>query len=309
MTIIRQPEELHCGTRKVVAAIGMFDGVHRGHQRVLAQTVDAARRGGGIPVAVTFDRHPNSVVAPSRTPPLIYPIGQRLRVMESLGIETILLIHFDQAFSQQSGESFALSLVRGFSGGLEAVCIGQDFSFGYQRTGNVSLLRRLGRDHGFIVHEVPSLLSGEHIVSSTRIRQAIMSRDFDAVRTLLGRAYSIRGSVLHGEALGRKLGFPTANLDVAGLALPPAGVYAGIASAGEHRGKAVANLGVRPTVEETGKSVRFEVHLLDFEGDLYGRELEFEFVKQLRPEQKFASLDALRNQIADDVAWARNILD
>jgi riboflavin kinase / FMN adenylyltransferase len=307
MNVIHQPSQLAPRDRQVCVAIGMFDGVHLGHQRVLKQTVQDSQQTGGLSVAITSARHPNAVVAPERTPLLIYSLSQRLRVIASLGIETILLIHFDRAFSQQSGEDFVKALVRDF-GRIQSISIGSNFTFGHRRTGTVKLLKTLGAKLGFTVHDMPAVSCRGKIISSTRGREAIQAGDLDLVSEMLGRIYSIAGNVVAGERLGQKLGFPTANLDVAGLVLPPRGVYAGHATVEKGRFPAVLNIGVRPTLNRAAPELRVEVHLLDFTGDLYGQELEFEFVKRLRAEEKFGSLDALRAQIQTDVAAARRLL-
>lgn len=302
MKVIRHAAEFHSPDREVCFAIGMFDGVHLGHQRVLRQAREDAAHSGAVAAAVTFDQHPASVIAPDRAPPLIYSLPQRLRVIGAMGIETILLIHFDRAFSEQSAEGFINELASHFK--IESICVGSRFAFGHQRAGNFALLQALGQQLGFAVRGVPPVRWGDSKVSSTRIRQAILNGDLSLVRDLLGRPYSVAGEVIRGEQLGRKLGFPTANLDVAGLALPPHGVYAGRVNADGRVRVAVANIGSRPTLNRPQPSRRFEVHVPGFRGDLYGRELEFEFRKRLRGEQKFDSLEALRDQIEKDVTAA-----
>jgi riboflavin kinase/FMN adenylyltransferase len=307
MRVISQAVELQPGARKVCVALGMFDGVHLGHKRVLSHTVEQARNTNSVSVAITFDRHPNSVVAPGRTPPLIYTVRQRLRAIEALQLDAVWLIRFDHAFSQQSGETFIQGLLRDF-GALQSVCIGSNFTFGHKRSGNVLVLRALGEKLGFNVEALPSVLSDGAVVSSTRIRGAIELGDLAAVGRMMGRRYSLAGEVVQGDQLGRRLGFPTANLNVAGLAHPPAGVYAGQAIVDGTVYKAVMNIGFRPTLDRPERSLRAEAHLLEFSGDLYGRELEFVFFQKLRAELKFATLDALKEQIAQDVSAAEAAL-
>lgn len=298
--------ELRPGSRKVCAAIGMFDGVHLGHQQVIRQTVEDARQHEGVAVAITFDCHPNSIVAPERNPPLIYSQSQKLRVIESLGIDSALLIHFDRMFSEMPGEQFIRDLARDF-GRLHSLCVGSAFTFGFRRGGNVDLLKRLGKELRFTVHGLASVSLGGNVVSSTRIRETIRKGDLDAASQMLGRAYSLGGRVVHGQELGGKLGFPTANIDVAGLATPPNGVYAVHASVQDRQYRGVTNIGFRPTLQNPNPQLQVEVHLLDFSGDLYGRELEITFVEKLRDEQKFPSREALREQIRRDVEAARKI--
>jgi riboflavin kinase/FMN adenylyltransferase len=302
--IITQPGELKTGPRKVCVAIGMFDGVHLGHQQVLRQTIEDARQHEGTAVAITFDCHPNSVVAPDRNPPLIYSLPQKLRVIKSLGIDTTLLIHFDKAFSERTGEEFIRGLVRDL-GHVFSLCVGSAFSFGHQRSGNVELLKRLGRELKFTVHGLASVSLDGKAVSSTRIREAIRAGNLDATSQMLGRTYSLASSVIPGDQLGRQLGFPTANLELAHLLVPPNGVYAALAHVEGLTHHAVVNIGFRPTLQDPHPRLRVEAHLLDFQGDLYGKDLELAFVQKLREEEKFPTRDALREQIQRDIEAAR----
>jgi riboflavin kinase/FMN adenylyltransferase len=304
MRIIHAAEELKPGGRKVCLAIGFFDGVHLGHQQVIRQTLTDARQHDATALAVTFDRHPNAVVAPSRVPPLIYSLPQKLRAIESLGADTLLLIRFDQAFSEQPGEAFVRGLASDL-GRIQSLCVGANFVFGYKRGGNVELLRKLGAELKFTVHGMAAVSLDGQTVSSTRIRQAIGEGDLDGANQMLGRAYSVAGTVVRGDGLGHQLGFPTANLNATGLALPPHGVYAVLAEAGGRSHRAVLNIGQRPTLQNPNPQLRVEAHLVDFTGDLYGQELEVVFVERLRGEKQFASLGELRQQIARDILDAQ----
>ena len=216
MRILSQPEELSPGTRKVCVAIGVFDGVHLGHQQVIRQTVADARQVEGVALVITFDRHPSSVVAPERTPPLIYSLPQKLRAIEPLGVEAALVISFDRAFSEIAAEEFIRRLARQL-GSIYSVCVGSAFTFGHQRGGNVALLKQLGQELNFIVHGLSSLALDGKVVSSTRIRETIRQGNLNAASQMLGRSYSLAGRVATGDQIGRQLGFPTANLDCAGL--------------------------------------------------------------------------------------------
>jgi len=310
----------------VCLAIGFFDGVHLGHQQIIRQTISDARQHEAIALALTFDRHPNTVVAPDRVPPLIYSLPQKLRAIESLGVDTLLLIHFDKPFSQQTGEAFVRGLARDL-GRLQSLCVGANFVFGHKRGGNVEFLRKLGAELNFAVHGMAAVSLDGKAVSSTRIREAIVAGDLDAASQMLGRAYSLAGTVIRGDRLGHELGFPTANLDAAGLALPPNGVYAVHAEGracvqpapghperihAVRRGtetttrRAVLNIGYRPTLRDPHPQLRVEAHLIDFAGDLYGQELELVFVEKLRDEKKFGSLAELREQIARDINKAQS---
>jgi len=304
MQILSAGAEMGPRPRKLCVAIGFFDGVHLGHQQIIRQTIADARQYEGQSLVVTFDRHPNTVVAPARVPPLIYSLPQKLRAIEALGADLLWLIPFDQAFSEQTGEEFVRRLAREF-GHVRSVCVGANFVFGRKRTGNVELLRKLGAELKFAVHGLAAVALDGKAVSSTRIRESILAGDLDAASQRLGRAYSLAGTVVRGDGLGAQLGFPTANLEVAGRALPPRGVYAVHAEAAERRWRAVLNLGLRPTLGQSHPQLRVEAHLIDFHGDLYGQELEVVFVEKLREEQKFESLAALRDQIARDLLDAQ----
>ena len=306
MKLISSANELTAGSRKVCLAIGFFDGVHLGHQQIIRQTITDARKHGALALVITFDQHPNTIVAPARVPPLIYSLPQKLRAIESLGPDATLLIHFDKAFSQKTGEAFIRELACAWSG-IQSICVGADFTFGYKRGGNVELLKKLGAELKFSVHGMAAVSLDGKIVRSTRIREAIRAGDLDAASQMLGRAYSIAGRVIEGDKLGRKLGFPTANIDPTGLALPPNGVYAIHAIVAGKTHRAVLNIGTRPTLGNPNPPVRIEAHLLDFNDDLYGQELEIVFSEKLRDEQKFSSLDELKAQIASDIERAKEI--
>ncbi len=305
-------EALPIGTpaRPVHVAVGVFDGVHLGHVEVVGAMVAEARARGGAPVVVTFDRHPAAVVAPQHAPPMIYPLWKRLDALAGLGLEGILVYTFDAAFSRQTGEEFIARLRTGF-GLLAGITVGSGFVFGRQRSGDLDLLRRLGPELDFTVNGVPPVEHEGAVVSSTRVRECIAAGDLAAASRLLGRPYGVAGEVRAGDQLGRQLGFPTANLEVAGLILPPQGVYPARVRAGGRNHVAAVNIGTRPTVDLTASMVRVEAHLLDFDGDLYGCRLELELGPRLRGEQRFPSRDALVAQVQHDVAavrvWAGNM--
>ena len=304
MRVIHAADELKPAGRKTCLGIGFFDGVHLGHQQVIRQTITDAKQHGAIALVITFDQHPNAVVAPSRVPPLIYSLPRKLRAIESLGPDSLLLIRFDKAFSEQPGEAFIRGLARDL-GQIQSVCVGANFVFGHKRGGNVELLRKLGAELKFVAHGLAAVSLDGRAVSSTRIREAIRAGDLDRVSQMLGRAYSVAGPVVRGDGLGRQLGFPTANLEATGLALPPHGVYAVHAETGGKTYRAVLNIGLRPTLKNANPQLRVEAHLIDFEGDLYGQELELAFLDKLRPEATFPSLAELRAQIARDILEAQ----
>jgi riboflavin kinase/FMN adenylyltransferase len=300
MNIFHAANELETKGKRVCLAIGFFDGVHLGHQQILRQTIADARQHDGVALVLTFDQHPATIVAPDKVPPLIYSLPQKLRAIGSLGVENILLIRFDKKFSEQSGEQFIRGQAQGL-GKIRSICVGANFVFGHKRSGNVALLKKLGAELDFSVHGLSALSLDGQRVSSTRVREAIRKGDFDDASQMLGRPYAISGVVVVGDRIGRKLGFPTANLEASGLALPPNGVYAGLTKVDGNFHRVALNIGIRPTVA-AGRQLRVEAHLLDFHGELYGKELEIEMGEKLRDEKKFGSPEELREQIARDVA-------
>ena len=301
--LIRAANELGNGSRKVCLAIGVFDGVHLGHQQIIRQTVSDARQHDAVALVVTFDKHPNAIVAPGKVPPQIFSRSQKLHAIESLGADAVLEIPFDKTFSEKSGEIFIRELARDL-GKIFSICVGADFVFGHQRSGNVALLKKLGVEIGFQVHGHAAVALDGETVSSTRIREAIRSENLDAASQMLGRPYALCGRVVEGDRLGRQLGFPTANLDVPNLILPPNGVYAASTKLNGKNFRVALNIGMRPTVAAQPQ-LRVEAHLLDFGGDLYGAELELELGEKIRAEKKFGSPAELREQIARDVAQVR----
>ena len=295
------------GPHGVCLALGMFDGVHLGHQHVIRQSRIDARTRGATTVVATFDPHPLTVVRPDKAPRLLQSLPQRIATLESQGADAVLVLRFDEALSRKSGEAFVRELVDGF-GGLRSFTVGQGFHFGQGRSGNVPLLRSLGRELGFSVNAVAPIHIGTEVVSSTRVRGALRDGKLGLVAELLGRPYSIVGQVVRGDQLGQSLGFPTANIDVEGLELPPFGVYAARARHSGGEFPAAVNLGLRPTLRSSQPQLRFETHLIGHEGDLYGRELSVELVRFLRPERRFAHLDALKAQIGRDIVAAQKAL-
>ncbi|HUF61347.1 MAG TPA: bifunctional riboflavin kinase/FAD synthetase [Verrucomicrobiales bacterium] len=288
-------------------AIGVFDGVHLGHRAVIGAALEAARREGGSGLVVTFDPHPARVLAPERAPRLLTTTRHKLRVLERLGVPETLVIRFDRAFAALTGEKF-IGLLLANAPGIASVSVGENWAFGRNRRGSVPLLRRLGAEHGFFVSAVGEVMLDSAVVSSTEVRRAVQAGDFARAGLLLGRPYTVWGTVAPGDGLGRTLGVPTANLEVACEQLPPSGVYAVRVECQGRGYKGVANLGYRPSLGREDQERRLEVHVFDFSGDLYGQEIEVDFYRFLRPEHRFASFVELRAQIARDIEEARAVL-
>jgi len=287
-------------------AIGVFDGVHRGHQAVISTSADHARAANGTPVVVTFDPHPEKVLRPERAPHLLTATQHKVALIRNLGVGQLLIINFNKQFASTEPESFVEQLVT-HSKPLQEICVGHEWSFGKNRRGNLDLLKQLGAKFNFKVVGVPPVKANGEVVSSTAIRQAIEKGDFAKAAAMLGREYTILGTVVRGDNLGKEIGFPTANLSAHSEQFPPNGVYVAEAKIDNQRRRGVINLGVRPTVSG-GKSERvLEIHLFDFNRDIYRQDVEVRFLKFLRPEKKFENLDALVQQIRRDVERAREI--
>ncbi len=303
MQICRRLEELQELDQPLHLALGVFDGVHLGHQAVIQRALDAAKESGGLAGLLTFDPHPIEVMAPAKAPrALLATLNHKANFVASLGVELLVPIQFDLAFAEKEAADFIAELLKA---PVKTIAVGEDWRFGHMRKGDIDLLGQLAPELGYQLEAVPPVMYEGDRISSTRIRQAVRDGNLKAAEDMLGRPYSMRAKVVEGNKLGRDFGFPTANLVVGRRQCPPNGVWTvkvDVEAKGE-RLPGVANLGTRPSVE--GDELLFEIHLLDFEGDLYGAEIEARFVEYLRPEQAFASLDDLKIQIAVDVERAR----
>jgi riboflavin kinase / FMN adenylyltransferase len=307
MQILRSIPELSCLPGPVFLAIGVFDGVHRGHQAVISTSAEHAQATNGTPVVVTFDPHPMKVLRPKDAPHLLTATQHKITLIRDLGVQHLLVIRFDKAFAATAPEDFVQQLIT-HSRPLREICVGHEWSFGKDRRGNLALLSKLGGQFDFDVVGIPAVTLGNgELVSSTAIRHAIEVGDLAKAAEMLGREYTILGTVVRGEDLGKKIGFPTANLSAHSEQFPPNGVYFAQATLDGIIYPGVVNLGYRPTVS-SGKSERgLEIHLLGFDRDIYGKDVEVRFVRYLRPEQKFENLDALARQIELDVQQARKL--
>jgi riboflavin kinase / FMN adenylyltransferase len=284
-------------------ALGVFDGVHVGHQEVIRRVVVAAENHGGLAGVLTFDPHPIRVIAPGKAPAsLLETLEHKARITRALGAPVFAALRFDAAMAALSAEEF---LDRLLEAPVRTLAVGEDWRFGRGRQGELEFLRAQALRRGFTLEAVPPVMWDGERVSSSRIRQAIRDGNLAAAAAMLGRRHAVTGTVVEGRKLGRQLGFPTANLATGDLQLPPDGVWqvrVRLPDGGFRNG--VANLGHRPTVgDDLARTM--EIHLLDFSGDLYGQSLEAELVSFIRGERKFESIDELRRQIARDVGQAR----
>ena len=307
MRIVRTFEQLPHVARDVCVAIGVFDGVHLGHQRVIAEARTDARAIGGTSVVLTFDPHPLRVLRPEKAPPLLTSTPHKLRLLERLNVDVCLLLAFDKPFSEQPPEQF-IELLASHTHRLHEICVGARFRFGHNRAGDVRLIEKLAPAYGYLAKEVAPVKLGEETISSTTVRQHVLHGRLDRAAAMLGRPFSVFGAVEPGDARGRQLGFPTANLNPGNEVLPPNGVYAARALVGQEPFTGVVNIGIRPTFESHDRHSIVELHIFDLARDLYGHEVEVSFIQKLRDERKFDSADALKRQIGADIAQARSIL-
>lgn len=301
---MRRLTSIHQLEGPVHLALGVFDGVHVGHQAVIERAVQAAAAEGGRAGVLTFDPYPLWVLAPEKAPKrLLASLDHKAAILEPMGVDFLLAVPFDEARARVEAVDFVQELI---DAGTRTLAAGEDWRFGYKREGDRNLLRSLSDQLGFRFEAVPPVMLDGERVSSTRIRQAVRDGNLDAAARMLGRPYTVAGRVVEGQKLGRQLGFPTANLERGDEQYPPDGVWAVRAIVGRESHPGVANLGHRPTVP--GDERTLEVHLLDGERDLYGEMMEVEFIAHLRPEQKFDSLEALKAQISQDVDAAKGRL-
>ena len=306
MKILDSIEDLAGLKGPIVLAAGTFDGVHLGHQALIRRAMEEASVCGGTAVVMTFDRHPASLLRPEKAPKLLTRNDGKTALLAEMGVPALLLLEFTSDLAGVHARDFIASLTAAASP-LRAVCVGRQWTFGKGGEGNVALLKELGTERKFEVIQIDPVMAAGSPISSTRIRKAIASGDFAESSACLGRPFLLSGTVVSGAGLGSKIGFPTANLEVSGMQLPPNGVYAVKIFRGSDLLKGVCNIGLRPTVDASPTTPIVEVHLFDCSADLVGQELSLEFVQFLRGEQKFSGLDALKGQIAKDCERARAI--
>ncbi len=300
---------------KPVVTVGNFDGLHLGHRAITDTVVERARSIGGTAVVYTFEPHPRRVLSPNDGPKLLTTLEQKAELIAAAGIDVLIVETFDTEFSWTTAEDFVRIILHERIRPAE-VYVGYDFRFGRDREGSMRMLTELGPRLGFAVTIIPEVTVDEGDVNSTRIRTLLSESRVGEAARMLGRPYSIRGHIVEGDRRGRTIGFPTANLAPQNEILPQPGVYAGRmrfldAGPGPAAGDelpAVTNVGVRPTFDGSGL-VQAEAHLIDFEGDVYGRHVDLSFVDHLRPERRFPGVEELKKQIASDVVAARRLLE
>ena len=314
MTIVRYPDESRPPQwRHPVLALGNFDGVHRGHLKIVERVCRVADERSASAVAMTFDPHPSQIIRPDKAPLLLMTTAQKLEALARAGVHGIAIVNFTAEMSRWEPETFVRTVLVEWMRVAE-VWVGANFLFGRDRSGNFSTLRSLGARYGFRAEKIDPVRYKDFVVSSTRIRRLVGEGRVDEAGALLGRHYTIGGSVVQGDRRGRGLGFPTANLCTANELLPPPGVYATMTQVGAVFHPSVTNVGVRPTFatdrpEPDGPQTVVETHLLAFDDDLYGRTVRLAFVQRLREERRFDTPEALRAQIGADCGQARTLFD
>lgn len=305
MLVARFPSDQRPRWPRPVAALGNFDGVHRGHQKILERVCRQASERSGTPVVVTFDPHPPRVVRPDKAPPLLMTLEQKLEAFDRAGVQGVAVVQFTPDMARWEPEMFVDTVLVDWLR-VSEVWVGANFLFGRDRLGTFTLLKALGEDRGFRSDKIEPVRFKDFVVSSTRIRHLVAEGRVDEAGALLGRHYALDGVVVHGDGRGRELGYPTANLDTRNEQLPAYGIYATIAIVDHVFYPAVTSVGIRPTIGDNRVTV--ETYLLDASMDLYGKHMRVAFVRWLREERKFESLEALTTAIGEDCLAARHVL-
>ncbi len=310
MQIIHDLNAITKPFKNAVVTTGNFDGVHLGHQALFHEVIEEADAIEGTSVAITFEPHPIRVLKQNGHPPLITLLNQKTELIESTGVDVLIVISFSKEFAALSAQEFVADiLVRKI--GMQAIVVGSDYSFGRNREGNLDLLKEMALKIGFkviLTDWIQGPNANTNRISSTRVRELVMAGDMDRTRKHLGRYYQIRGRVATGRNRGgRLLGFPTANINLHDELSPKTGVYAVTVECQENHFKGVANIGYSPTFDDHIFTV--EVHILDFEQEIYGEDIRVNFIHRLRAEEKFSGIDALSDQINKDILHAREILN
>jgi riboflavin kinase / FMN adenylyltransferase len=289
--------------RPTVLTLGVFDGLHLGHQLIMQTVVERARALQAVPTVLTFDPHPRAVLHPESAPPLLQTFDQKVEALGVLGIEQTIVVRFTREFAQVRAEEFLRDVVQERLH-ARAVYLGRGFAFGYQREGNIELLRRVSEQLGFEADEVPEVRLRGQRISSSRIRELLARGQVNLARRMLGRPYGVEGRVVRGHERGRTIGFPTANLHPQNRVIPAGGVYVTATLIDGAWRRSITNIGTRPTFDLDGQP-SIETYVMDWTGDLYGDVVRVRFLHRLRAEQKFSSVDELKRQIEYDTARAR----
>ena len=287
-----------------VLALGNFDGLHRGHLKIVERVRRGAAEHGGTPMAMTFDPHPSRIVRPDKAPPLLMTKAQRIEALHRAGVHCVAVVRFTKELSQWDADTFVRKVLVDWLR-VSEVWVGANFLFGHERSGTFSVLRGLGLSYGFRADKIDPVRYKDFVVSSTRIRRLVSEARMDEAAALLGRAYYVDGTIVEGRRRGRELGFPTANLETQNELVPPNGVYATIMTIDGVVHGSVTNIGLRPTFGEATPTI--ETHVLDYSGDLYGHTVRLAFVQRLRDERRFDDVDALRAQIDADKRRAERL--
>ena len=287
-----------------VIALGNFDGLHRGHLKIIERVKRGAAEHGGTPMAMTFDPHPPRIVRPDKAPPLLMTKAQRIEALHRAGVHCVAVVRFTKELSQWDADTFVRKVLVDWLR-VSEVWVGANFLFGHERSGTFSVLRGLGLSYGFRADKIDPVRYKDFVVSSTRIRRLVSEARMDEAAALLGRAYYVDGTIVEGRRRGRELGFPTANLETQNELVPPNGVYATIMTIDGVVHGSVTNIGLRPTFGEATPTI--ETHVLDYSGDLYGHTVRLAFVQRLRDERRFEDVDALRAQIDADKRRAERL--
>jgi riboflavin kinase/FMN adenylyltransferase len=293
--------------RPTVLTLGVFDGLHLGHQLIMKTIVDRARATDAVPTVITFDPHPRALLHPESAPPLLQTFDQKIEALGVLGIEQTIVIRFDQNFAQIRAEDFLRAVIADRLHAKE-VYLGCGFAFGHGREGNIGLLRTVSQSLGFFADEVPELRLRGRRVSSSRIRELLQQGRVNLARRMLGRPYGVEGRVVRGAERGAKLGFPTANLHPQNRVIPRNGVYVTATLIDGQWRRSVTNIGTRPTFGSANES-SVETFVMNWSGDLYDDVVRVRFLHRLREEKKFGSIDELKSQIERDVARAQDYFE
>jgi riboflavin kinase/FMN adenylyltransferase len=290
--------------RPTVLTLGVFDGLHLGHQRIMQTVVERAKATNAVPTVLTFDPHPRAVLYPESAPPLLQTLDQRLAALEVLGIEQAILIRFNREFAAQDARDFLREVIHERLHARE-VYLGKGFAFGKNRSGNIGLLREMSKELGFVADEVEEVCLRGLRISSSKIRQLLAEGRVNRARGMLGRPYGVEGMIIRGAQRGRTIGFPTANLHPQNRVIPKFGVYATATLIDDRWRRGITNVGVRPTFENEAEP-SIETYIFDFDGDLYGDVLRVRFLHRIRDERKFGGIEELKTQIQRDTRRALN---